>query len=91
MDEFAAYVAGTIERVVRDNEPIVVEHNGHRVVIRRERLRTGRRSLRDWRPSEADLEAFRAAAGAMRDQFDAEEFKRQIYAARGSNRPPVEL
>ena len=32
-DEFAGDVAGTIDRVVRTNAPIVVEHNGNQVIV----------------------------------------------------------
>lgn len=31
-DEFLEDPAGTIDRVARDNAPVVVEHNGNRVV-----------------------------------------------------------
>jgi hypothetical protein len=40
---------------------------------------------------EADRQAFLSSAGALKGLFDAEEFKRQYRAARGSKRPPVDL
>ena len=40
---------------------------------------------------QADIDAFLSAAGGWKGLIDAETFKRQIKAARGSRRPPVEL
>jgi hypothetical protein len=40
--------------------------------------------------TEADVEAFRSAAGSWSD-LDTEEIKRWIYAGRESSRPPVDL
>jgi hypothetical protein len=40
---------------------------------------------------EADRRAFLSSAGALEGLFDAEEFKRQYWAARGSGRQPVDL
>jgi hypothetical protein len=42
-------------------------------------------------PSEADLAAARSAAGSWKGLIDAAKFKRAVYAARGSRRPPVRL
>ena len=40
---------------------------------------------------EADLEAFRAAAGGWNGIVDTEQLKKDIRAARGSDRPPTTL
>jgi hypothetical protein len=79
-DEFAGDVAGTIDRVVRDNAPIVVEHNGNRVIVTP--MRPGPRRRRG--PNEADLAAFQESAGSMRDLIDAEALKSRVAAGRGS-------
>jgi hypothetical protein len=41
--------------------------------------------------TQADREAFWAAAGSWHDLIDADEFKQQIAESRGSSRPPVDL
>ncbi|HEY7064299.1 MAG TPA: hypothetical protein VII06_22675 [Chloroflexota bacterium] len=49
------------------------------------------RRRRNASPSEADLAAALASAGAWKGLVDTEALKREIKEARGSNRPPVEL
>ena len=42
-------------------------------------------------PTRADHEAFLAAAGSWKDLIDAEAFKTEVRASRGSDRPTVTL
>jgi hypothetical protein len=43
-------------------------------------------------PSQADMDAFLAAAGGWKDLVDTEQLKRDIYESRArSGRPPIEL
>jgi hypothetical protein len=46
---------------------------------------------RKTRDPQADFEAFLASAGGWRDLVDAEQLKKDIKEARGSDRPPVSL
>ncbi len=62
----------------RDHEPLAVV-----VPI----IKTRRGST----PSDADLAATLASAGAWKGLVDAEALKREIKEARGSSRPPAEL
>jgi hypothetical protein len=62
----------------RDDEPLAV-------VVPITRHRRGRA------PSDADLAATLASAGAWKGLVDAGALKREIKDARGSTRPPVEL
>lgn len=50
-----------------------------------------RRIARDPGKAEKALEAFRSAAGGWRGLIDSEQLKRDLKAARGSDRPPVQL
>lgn len=43
------------------------------------------------RPSQAEIDAVMSAAGSWEGLVDVEELKAQWNAARGSNRPPVDL
>ena len=78
------------EEVRTSNEPRVLRcaNEDVAVVMPPKPARTSRRGRR---PSAADYEAFRSAAGGWKD-VDTEAFKEYIYERRRrSSRPPVEL
>ena len=63
----------------RNNEPIAIV-----VPIRTRRYRK--------EPSQADIEAFKAAAGGWKEHIDVNQFLEENYRQRSvSTRPPVEL
>jgi hypothetical protein len=66
-------------RIMRDDEELAVLTPPAR------RRRPGRT------PSEADLTAFRAAAGSWKDHLDPEEFKRQRQELQVDETPPRRL
>jgi hypothetical protein len=53
-------------------------------------VKTRARGRRPRERTQADVEAFRSAAGSWAD-VDTEELKRWIYTGRESSRPPVDL
>lgn len=77
-DEFAANISAAFERVVHEQEIVVVERNGVAAAPRQAK-------------SKADREAFLSTFGAWED-VDTEEFIKENYEQRNrSIRPPVEL
>lgn len=90
-DEFVSDPAGVLDRVIEENETVVIEkENGVGAVVKPVRpAKTGRRR----RPKTgADYEAFLASAGGWKDLVDTEKLKADIYESRRiSSRPPVEL
>jgi kynureninase len=90
-DEFRDHLTHALRRVSRDGETLVVEMDGEDIVVMPARVvsEAGERPEEGW--SEADDEAFRAAAGGWAD-IDADKFLADIYTSRDAgNRPPVEL
>jgi hypothetical protein len=87
-EEFAANAASVFERVVKTDEPVVVERGSEKVVIRPLSKRTRNRKRE---PSEADVQAFLAAAGSWSD-VDTDAFLRANYESRDrSVKPAVDL
>ena len=76
----AERVRSTGQRLLlqRGNEPIAAV-----VPVRARR--------RELTPSAADVAASKSAAGGWKGLVDGSKLKRELYAARGSDRPPVEL
>jgi hypothetical protein len=74
---------------IHDDEPRVLRRGGEDVAVLT--LLPGRPDPGDLSPDTDDVAAFLAAAGGWRDLIDAEQFKHDVYAARGSDRPTVEL
>ncbi len=87
-DEFAANLSAIFERVVCDQEVVVVERNGVAAVIRpTEEAAPRQRQAK----SKADHEAFLSTFGAWKD-VDTEKFIKENYEQRKRpTRPPVEL
>src|SRR6187402_350039 len=77
VDEVRA--AGKPRRIVRDDEEIAVL------------LPAPRRRRRRDPPTEADLAAFRAAAGSWKDHLDPETFKRDRQELQVDDKPPRTL
>ena len=78
-----------VEEVEASEEPRLLRRGTRDVAMLvplRTRPRPGSR-----KPTPEDVEAFLAAAGGWSDLVDTEQLKRDVYTARGSNRPPVEL
>ncbi len=86
-DEFARNLETLFERVIRENETVVVETaDGERAVLKP--AATTRR-LRE--KTEADLAAFLSSAGGWQD-VDVDAFLKDNYESRRTrSRPPVEL
>jgi hypothetical protein len=89
-EEFAADVAGVFNRVVAENEAVVVEQpNGTQAVLKP--VASKRPARRRRTISDADYEAFLSSAGGWKD-VDTDKLVRDIYESRRqSSRPPVEL
>jgi hypothetical protein len=88
LEEFSSDPMGVLERVIREQEAVVVEmEGGDRAVIRpvRSTRKRGRKI------TEADREAFRASAGGWHD-VDSDRLLDDIYRSRSvPSRPPVDL
>ncbi len=85
-DEFAANLSAVFERVVHEQEIVVVERNGVAAVLRPAEAAAPRQAK-----SKADREAFLSTFGAWED-VDTEKFIKENYEQRNrSIRPPVEL
>ena len=83
-DEFAANLSAVFERVVCDQEVVVVERNGVAAEFRPAEAAAPRQR-------QADREAFLSTFGAWED-VDTEKFIKENYEQRNrSIRPPVEL
>jgi hypothetical protein len=77
------------EDVRRGGAPRVLRHHGEDLAVIVPLPRAGK--LRGRKPSAADYEAFRSAAGSWAD-VDTDKLIEDIYATRArSNRPPPEL
>ena len=88
-DEFAANLSAVFERVVCDQETVVVERNGVAAEFRPAEAAGPRQRQAK---SQADGEAFLSSAGGWKGLVDTEKLKADIYASRRiSTRPPVEL
>jgi antitoxin (DNA-binding transcriptional repressor) of toxin-antitoxin stability system len=73
-----------------------VRSTGQRLVLRRHNEPIAavvpvRRRSPCFRPSPADIAASKAAAGGWKGLVDSRKLKRDVYAARGTDRPPVDL
>ena len=79
----------TKEARARDEPLIIQSDHGDEIVFNPAPRRRNRRTKAE--REKADEEAFLAAAGGWKGLIDGEQLKRQIKAARGSNRPPVDL
>lgn len=90
-DEFINDPVSVLNRVMKENETVVVEkENGVGAVVSPVGLTKIRRRRRP--KTEADYEAFLASAGGWKDLVDTEKLKADIYESRRiSSRPPVEL
>ena len=87
-DEFAANLSAVFERVVCEQEVVVVERNGVAAVLRPAEAAGPRQRQAK---SQADREAFLSTFGAWED-VDTEKFIKENYEQRNrSIRPPVEL
>lgn len=86
-DEFSSDVEGFFERVLRENETVLVERGAGEVVA----LKTVRRKGRKRRErTQADREAFLSSAGGWKGLVDTEKLKEDIYESRRmSTRPQV--
>ena len=90
-DELAANLSAVFDRIIRENEIIVVEKEGSgAVMLEPIPSATARRQRR--RKTAADYEAFLASAGGWNGLIDTEKLKEDIAESRRiSSRPPVEL
>ncbi len=85
-------VVRLVDEVRSANAPRVLRRNNEDVAVLMPAPDRKRRRLRDWRPSEADLEAFRSSAGGWAGLVDGDKLIADIYAdRRASNREPPEL
>ena len=76
------------DEVKATNQPRPLQRD-HRVVAMLVPVRAKlKRAARD---EQADYDAFLASAGGWKDLIDAEQLKKDIREARGSDRPPVSL
>jgi hypothetical protein len=89
-DEFVRDPAGVLNRVIEDNETVVIEkENGAGAVVKPSGAVKSRRKRRP--KTGADREAFLASAGGWKD-VDTDKLIADIYESRSiSYRPPVEL
>lgn len=88
-DEFSSDVEGFFERVLRENETVLVEKGAGEVVALKPVRRKGRKRRER---TAADREAFLSSAGGWKGLVDTEKLKEDIYESRRiSSRPPVEL
>ncbi|MGH2534543.1 MAG: hypothetical protein ACRDJW_19940 [Thermomicrobiales bacterium] len=77
------------EEARETNEPIVIQTNGEDIAVITPIDRQGQPHRRP--PTQEQIDAVMAAAGSWKGLIDVDELKAQWRAARGSNRPPVEL
>jgi hypothetical protein len=82
-------LARLAREVARDGTPRVLREEGTDVAVLAP-VRAPRRPKRKVL-TPAQIEAVLATAGAWKGLVDVEQFKRDIKAARGDHRPPVEL
>jgi len=87
-EEFSNRLEDFFERVVREQEPVVIENGeGERAVLMP--VKKARRRKRE--RTKEDYEAFLSAAGSWSD-VDIDEFLRKVYESRSiPPRPRVEL
>jgi hypothetical protein len=87
-DEFASDIESYFDRVVRQNEPIMVERGiGEIAILQPVHARRRRKPKR----SAADHEAFLSSFGSWSD-FDVDTFLKDVYEGRTlSTRPTVDL
>jgi hypothetical protein len=78
-----------VEEVEATDKPRLLRRGKHDVALLIPLHANTRRSSR--KPTDEDVAAFLAAAGGWKDLVDTEQLKRDVYAARGSDRPPVDL
>ncbi|MSP14842.1 MAG: type II toxin-antitoxin system Phd/YefM family antitoxin [Chloroflexi bacterium] len=91
-DEFAANLSELFDRVVHERETIIVARNdGTSAVLKPLPAPKMQRAskIHLHKKTEADYAAFFSAAGSWKDLIDAEAFKEEIAAGRGSERRPV--
>lgn len=89
-DEFATNLARILDRVVNDNEAVVVEKDDEPVVIVKPARPSKARAFR--KKTAEDYEAFLSSAGGWRDLVDTEKLKADITESRKiSTRPPLTL
>lgn len=87
-DEFSSDVEGFFDRVLRENETVLVEKGAGEVVALKPVRRKGRKRRER---TQADREAFLSSAGSWSD-FDVDTFLKNNYESRSmSSRPQVEL
>ena len=80
-----------LKEVRAQNEPLVLQgDNGDEIVIPPSPRRRAKRRTAEER-AKADEAAFLSSAGSWAGLIDPDEFLRQVKAARGSNRPYVEI
>ena len=78
------------EEVQTTKQPRVLTHDGKELVEVRPVMPVARGSLKSSK-TQADLEAFRSAAGGWKGLVDPEALKEHIKTTRSSDRPPVTL
>ena len=77
---------------LRGGEVIVLEDAGREFVVKVRRPPRADRRRRDWKPSEADLAAFRASAGGWKGLIDVDQFHEALAESRRlSTRPRPDL
>jgi hypothetical protein len=74
-----------VEEVRASNEPRVLTRNGEDIAV----VQPVRKRRSAKQPSPEDIAVSMSAAGSWKGLINAEQFKRRIYASRGSKRPPV--
>ncbi len=82
-------LAQLADEVARTRQPRVLRRGETDIAVlspARPRPRPRRKRI-----SEADIAASLAAAGAWKGRVDTERLKRELDAARGDDRPPIEL
>ena len=83
-------LARIADEVRRTKRPCVLRRGDEEVAVVTPPRRR-RRSLKDWRPTEEELKAFRSAAGGWKD-MDTDTLVANIYADRRvADRPRVDL
>ncbi|MSP12044.1 MAG: hypothetical protein EXR62_03700 [Chloroflexi bacterium] len=88
-DEFAAHLSDLFDRVVYEEQAVIVEREDGTCAIF---MPLHSRKMRRRQKTEADYAAFRSSVGAWKELVDVEKLKEDIYASRNiSSRPPVEL
>jgi hypothetical protein len=82
-------LARLAEEVARSGTPQILERDS-RPIARLVPVDRAPRRRRTKRPAPADIEAARATFGSWKGHIDAEQFKRDIKAARSDHRPPTQ-